>query len=108
MENRLLQYSVKIGIIDDEQEGFLPKKNTCRYLYRMISTLKEAQRRKLTTLVLLIDFEKAYDSVPVDCMIVKLHRYKIRGRILRLLYSFLSTRSTRIKINDNIGKQYGR
>ena len=103
LERRLVVHAVGEGIIDEAQEGFLPRKNTSRYLYRMIASLKEAQRAKLTSLLLLIDFEKAYDSVPVSCLIVKLHRLGIKGRILKLLYSFLSTRTTKLKINDSIG-----
>ena len=103
IERRLVLFGVNSGIIDQEQEGFLPKKNTSRYLYRMISSLHEARRRKLTSIILLIDFEKAYDSIPVKCLLVKLHRFGVRGRVLRLLASFLSTRTTNIKINDSIG-----
>ena len=69
----------------------------------MMASLKEAQRAKLISLLLLIDFEKANDSVPVSCLIVKLHRLGIKGMILKLLYSFLSTRTTKLKINDSIG-----
>ena len=103
IEHRMMQFCLINNIIDEEQEGFLPNKNTGRYLYRMVSALKESQRKNLTSLVLLIDFEKAYDSVPIECLLVKVYRLGIRGRLFRLLHSFLSTRTTRIKVNDTIG-----
>ena len=71
IEHRMMQFCLINNIIDEEQEGFLPNKNTGRYLYRMVSALKESQRKNLTSLVLLIDFEKAYDSVPIECLLVK-------------------------------------
>ena len=36
LERRLVVHAVGEGIIDEAQEGFLPRKNTSRYLYRMM------------------------------------------------------------------------
>ena len=103
LERRLVLFSLGEGIMDDAQEGFLPHRNTTRYLYKMLASLHEIRRRKLTAMILLIDFEKAYDSVPVKCLLYKLHELGIRGKILQLIANFLSTRTTRLKVNDFIG-----
>ena len=104
LEKRLVTFSLKEEIIDECQEGFLPKRNTSRYLYRMISSLHEVKRKKMTAMLLLIDFEKAYDSVPVKCLISKLHDVGVGGKILRLLFIFLSSRTTKLKVNNFIGQ----
>ena len=68
--------------IDDSQEGFLPERNTTRYLYKMMTMLSEAKRKKMTAFILLLDFEKAFDSVNISCLITKLNAYGIKGKIL--------------------------
>lgn len=103
LERRLRHFCGLEGIIDEAQEGFLPDKNTTRYLYKMISCLSEVKRRKLTALVLLIDFEKAFDSVSVPCLIMKLFRYGIKGKILRTITSFLTKRTVFLRVNSHTG-----
>ena len=53
-------------------------------------------------MILLIDFEKAYDSVPTNCLLHKLYKFGIRGKILQLIASFLTTRTTKLKVNEFI------
>ena len=74
LQKRLLLYCQREDIIDEAQEGFLPKRSTTRYLYKMMASVREARRRKLSAILLFIDFEKAFDSVPTSGMIYKLNR----------------------------------
>ena len=103
LEKRLLLFCREHNIIDEAQEGFLPQKNTTRYLYRMLATLSEAKRRRLQAIVLLIDFEKAFDSVPISCMLSKLHKHGVDGKFLKLISSFLSQGTISLRVNDYIG-----
>ena len=103
LQKRLILYCQQHKVIDDSQEGFLPNRNTSRYLYRMTSSILEARRKKLQAMILLIDFQKAFDSVPIPCMIYKLNKLGINGQFLRLIYSFLNKRTISIKVNDFIG-----
>lgn len=103
LERRLVRFALTEDIIDDAQEGFLPHRNTTRYLYKMISSIHEVRRKKMTAMILLIDFEKAYDSVPINCLLYKLHKFGIRGKILKLVTCFLTTRTTKLKVNEFIG-----
>ena len=47
----------------------------------MTTSIMEARRQKLQSMLLLIDFQKAFDSVPVSSMIFKLEKHGIRGRL---------------------------
>ena len=105
LSKRLLLFCQKEQIIDEAQEGFLPQRNTSRYLYKMTASIAEARRRRMTAMILFIDFEKAFDSVPTASLIVKLNRYGIDGNFLRLIYSFLSSRKMTLKVNDYIGPE---
>ena len=90
LQRRLILYCQHNSIIDNAQVGFLPNRNTSRYLYQMTSSIMEAKRRKIQAIILLIDFQKAFDSVPVSSMIFKLKQHGICGLFLRLVHSFLS------------------
>ena len=68
----------------------------------MMSSIHEVRRKKMTAMILLIDFEKAYDSVPTNCLLHKLYKFGIRGKILQLIASFLTTRTTKLKVNEFI------
>ena len=103
LERRLRYFCGLTNIIDDAQEGFLPEKNTSRYLYKMMSTLHEVKRRKMTALILLIDFEKAFDSVSVPCLVTKMANYGIHGKMLKLIHSFLSHRYVYLRVNSYCG-----
>ena len=103
LESRLRRFCEVEEIIDEAQEGFLPQKNTTRYLYKMMATLTEVKRRKLTALVLLIDFEKAFDSVSIPCLIWKLQNYGVKGKLFWLLRSFLTERNVILRVNRFVG-----
>ena len=103
LQKRLLLYCQQAKVIDDSQEGFLPQRSTTRYLYKMTAAVAEARRRKLSTILLFLDFEKAFDSVSTTAMIFKLNRNGVAGKFLRLMDSFLNDRSVSLKVNDYKG-----
>ena len=101
---RIYKYLMSLKLHDSNQEGFIPKRNTIRYLNRLINGIKGDIQRKLTTLCILIDFEKAFDSVWKAGLIVKMHKIGIRGKILHLINDFLVNRIVTINVNGVIGK----
>ena len=74
-------------------------RNTIRYLNRLVLGIKGDLRKKLTTLCLFIDFEKAFDSIWKKGLIVKLHKIGITGNILYLINDFLTNRKVTINVN---------
>ena len=47
-----------------------------------------------------LDFSKAFDSVPHQCLLVKLQAKSIAGKILNWIKVFLSNRRQQVVIND--------
>ena len=103
LESRLRSHCEFYDILGNPQEGFCPNRSTSRYLFKLLANLGEAKKKKLISMVLLIDFQKAFDSVWIPGLMVKLYNYGINGKILQLLNSFLSNRLVQLKVNGKMG-----
>ena len=89
LEKRLRTFYDLPNIFDETQEGFCPNRSTSRYLYRLLSKLNEAKQKRMNAVILFIDSSKAFDSVWVEGLIVKLNRKGVTGNFLLLLNNFL-------------------
>ena len=98
-DSRLRIFFLGTGQIDDDQEGFLNGRSTSRYLFRLLANLNEVKRKKMACLILFIDFSKAFDSVHIPSLIVKLEKMGVRGKMLALIKAFLEDRAIRLKVN---------
>ena len=103
LETRIRKHCDLYDVLDSPQEGFCPEKSTSRYLFKLVSKLHEARRRKLTSMILLIDFQKAFDSVWIPGLILKLYHYGIRGPALALIQNFLTSRKLNLLVNNFSG-----
>ena len=104
LEKRLRYHCNLHDILDDTQEGFCPNRSTTRYLFKLLSNLEEAKKKKLTSMVLLLDFQKAFDSVWIPGLITKLYNYGVTGVFLRIINNFLCNRLIRLKVNGSYGE----
>ena len=111
LASRISSFLEKQGIHDPDQEGFTTKRNTHRYLNRLILDIKNDLRQN-TVIALFVDLEKAFDSVWKKGLIVKLSKLNFHGKTLKLIDSFLSTRKVKLNVNEQLGetrdcKEYG-
>ena len=104
LDKRLKNHIIESSQLDDDQEGFLESRSTSRYLFRLLCNLTEIRRRKLVSIILFLDFEKAFDSVDLHRMVIKLSRFGVSGKILLLLQSFLFERNVKLRVNGNEGQ----
>ena len=100
LESRLRDHLVQNNILDEEQEGFQPGMSTTRYLYRLISQMTRFKQQKLVEICLLIDFEKAFDSVWINGLLKKLLAAGVDGKIWALLADMLTSRTVKLQINE--------
>ena len=103
LTKRLILFCQENNVIDSAQEGFLSNRSTSCYLFKMTASVAEARRRKMSYILLFLDFEKAFDSVSVPSMIFKLNQNGISGKFLRLIHNFLSERSVSLRVNGFSG-----
>ena len=66
----------------------------------MIEKWKKRMDNKMFVGAVLMDLSKAFDCVPHDLMIAKLHAYKLDMNTLILFYSYLNNRQQCVKINN--------
>ena len=79
--------------------GFRKNYNTQHALIRLIERFKHCLDNSGVIVAVLMDLSKAYDCIPHDLLIAKLHAYGISMQSLKLLYSYLTNRKQRVKIN---------
>ena len=96
----LLHYLYQRGLISKHQHGFLHKRSTCTNLLESVYDWSVALNNKLTTDIIYIDFQKAFDSVCHQKLIIKLEGYGICGDLLAWLKAFLSNRTQVVNVND--------
>ena len=100
---RLEYYFWRIGLFDEDQEGFTRARNTVRYLNRLNLGIKTDLEKRLTVMCLFLDMKKAFDSVWKRGLIVKLSQVGVKGRMLAIIDAFLMNRSVRLNVNGFIG-----
>ena len=103
LANRVENFLTAKGLQDPYQEGFSKGKNSIRYLNRLNLSIQADKINNLSVLCLFIDFEKAFDSVWIKGLIVKLARYNIKGNILKVIQEFLTQREIILNINGEKG-----
>ena len=91
------------NIIDGEQEGFRKFHSTTSALLRLVQDINNGFNNKENTLAAFIDLEKAFDSVWRDGLLVKLHRFGIRGRMWKWIEGFLKDRKARCYLKGRYG-----
>ena len=81
--------------------GFRKGLSTQYCLLHMIEIMKRALDNRECCSILFTDLSKAFDCVKHDLLIAKMHAYNFDHSALALIYSYLSERKQRTKINSS-------
>ena len=94
---RLTKYLIDNNIILNNQIGFMPKCRTSDHLL-ILKTIIDLYKHKRKTLYLcFIDFQKAFDSIYRDGLLLKLRKYNISTKFINILSSMYSCVTARVK-----------
>ncbi len=93
MHNRLLNFLEHNGSLYERQYGFRPGRSCEHALLSAQNILLESLSKKQVSLLLLIDYSKAFDMVDHKVMLKKLYHYGIRGTALTWMKSYLENRT---------------
>jgi hypothetical protein len=90
-------------LLDDFQSGFRNKFSTTTALLKISDDIKKALDVKNITVLVLIDFSKAFDRLSYPLTLQKSHlSYGFSDRSCRLLHSFLTGRSQVVSFGDSL------
>ena len=81
------------NLLCDLQHGFRSKRSCETQLVTLIEDLMRNSLAGSETEIVLLDFSKAFDKVNHRKLLLKLHRYGIRGPSLKWIQAFLSGRT---------------
>ena len=84
--------------------GFRKQFSKQHALVRLIERWKCCLDKSGVIVGVLMDLSKAYDCIPHDLLIVKLHAYGLGIKAIKLLHSCLTNRKQRTKINNSFSE----
>ena len=88
-------------LLSKYQCGFRKGFSTQHCLLAMIEKLRKSLDSGGSSAALLTDLSKAFDCLPHDLLIAKLHAYGIKKGSLNLLFSYFKIRKQRVCLNDS-------
>lgn len=101
---RLTGFLNKFNIIHDNQFGFQKGKNINQLLGLFSNHVNQSLGNKMHCLALFVDFSKAFDTLSHSKLIEILERNGIRGQCIEWFKDYLSCRTYRVKIENNISE----
>lgn len=115
VHHRLLEFLEKHNTLYGRQYGFRPGRSCEHALLDAQHHLLHSMNKRQVSLLLLIDFSKAFDLVDHDILLRKLEHYGIRGVALKWMESYLKNReqfvfvsgSSSTKLNVDYGVPQG-
>ena len=99
MYTRIMLFLESNNSLYEGQYGFRSGRSCEHAILNAQNLLLESLSKQQVSLLLLIDFSKAFDMVEHSILIEKLEHYGIRGPVLKWLKSYLSNRSQFVSTN---------
>ena len=101
MHYRILKFLESNNSLCETQYGFRPARSCEHALLNAQNTLLDSLSKRQISLLLLIDFSKAFDMVEHSILLKKLEHYGIRGVALKWMESYLSNRKQFVTVNGS-------
>lgn len=94
------------NILPDEQFGFRREYSTVHQLQRVKNSIKRAKDISKSTVMALLDVEKAFDNVWHDGLIHKLLQYNFPVYLVKILSNYLDGRSSMVCVGSALSDPY--
>ena len=99
MHSRIIKFLDQNNSLNDMQYGFRPGRSCESALLKAQDIILDSLHKQQVSLLLLIDFSKAFDMVDHNILLDKLKHYGIRGTVLKWFQSYLSDRTQFVTID---------
>ena len=94
-----IEKDTKDSLNDPTQFGNAKGSSTTHYLIKLTNKAFKSTDKGLATTAITIDYSKAFDLVDHTTLIKKLFDLGVRGKVIKLITSFLTNRKHYTKIN---------
>lgn len=95
--NQVKSFLNRFNIISDHQNGFCPGKSTETATISFMENIYRAIDKGKYVASLFFDMSKAFDSIDLDILSIKLHAIGIRGKTLTWLMSYMRCRKVYVQ-----------
>ena len=99
IRNEIVSHMESNNLFSEEQHGFIAGRSCTTQLLEFMEEITEAVDRGDDVDVIYLDFAKAFDKVPHQRLLAKLHGYGIQGKTHEWIRDFLSNRQQRVVVN---------
>ena len=103
---QLIHYITTNSIIDKFQSAYLPHRSTESALNLIINDLLISLDNKAPCYLVLLDLSSAFDTLNHDILSLRLNEIGIHGHVHSWFMSFLSLRSSSVKINSSFSTSF--
>ncbi|GFX57381.1 probable RNA-directed DNA polymerase from transposon BS [Trichonephila clavipes] len=100
--NRIHDHIYKSNFLNPNQYGFTKTLSTYHPLLRLTERISAGFQNGYTTGAVFLDIQKAFDRVWVDGLIFKLITNNFPPALIHILYSYLTDRRYRVRVNDTL------
>ena len=101
----MMTHFEKNNVLTNLNHGFRSGHSPETQLAITIDDLARNYDKGLQTDVVILDFSKAFDTVPHDRLLHKLEAYGIRGQLLDWITTFLTTRKMRVMVDGEFSSE---
>ncbi|KAK3104735.1 hypothetical protein FSP39_008956 [Pinctada imbricata] len=105
LHSNIMDHLEENSILTPAQHGFRSKRSCETQLIATIQDLARGLSDGCQTDVVLLDFAKAFDKVPHQRLLYKLHYYGVRGCTLEWIRSFLSNRKQCVLVEGSMSDE---
>lgn len=103
VSNQLTLYLEHHGILPLAQSGFRRGHSTTTALLDVVGNILEARDRGMGTLLVLLDFSRAFDSINTSLLLAKLSYYGCNVETVKWFESYLTNRSQFVQVSSDNG-----
>ena len=96
MVSNMMRHLESNNILTDCQYGFRSRRSCDTQLVTLVHELTKSMTGRVQVDMIVMDFSKAFDKVPHQRLLSKLHYYSVQGTTLNWIRSFLLERTQRV------------
>jgi hypothetical protein len=100
LASQITNYFENNNLFTPHQHGFRKNHSCESALHELISDINKARNTKLITMLLFIDFKKAFDTVDSSILLTKLFHYGFNTSSLLLIANYFSNRQQKTRIDN--------